>query len=132
MNKSYYEILGVEKNVTPAELKKAYRVLAKKYHPDISKEPDAEERFQEIAHAYDVLSDEEKKAHYDRYGTNPDDFSNRYQSGNYYSGVNQADIQFRKFSELSLLTRILLILLIIIGIIYLIVKLIMSIFRRRG
>ena len=87
-----------------------------------------------------MLSDEEKKAHYDRYGTNPDDFANRYQSGNYYSGVNQADIQFTKFSELSLLTRILLIILLIVGsifiiifgIIYLIIKLIMSIFRRRG
>ncbi len=68
MAKSLYETLGVSENASQAEIKKAYRNLAKQYHPDINKTPEAEEKFKEINAAYEVLGDEEKKAQYDQYG----------------------------------------------------------------
>ncbi|MEN6570749.1 MAG: molecular chaperone DnaJ [Anaerolineaceae bacterium] len=64
----YYEILGVSRNATNDELKSAFRTLARKYHPDVNKEPDAEEKFKEINEAYAVLSDPEKRRVYDQYG----------------------------------------------------------------
>ena len=64
----YYEVLGLQKGASQDEIKRAYRSLAKKYHPDINKEPGAEEKFKEINEAYDTLSDESKKARYDQYG----------------------------------------------------------------
>ena len=66
--RDYYEVLGLSKGASEDEIKKAYRSLAKKYHPDINKEPGAEEKFKEINEAYDTLSDPEKKARYDQYG----------------------------------------------------------------
>lgn len=66
--RDYYEILGVPRNATQEEIKQAFRRLARKYHPDVNKSPDAEERFKEINEAYMVLSDPEKRALYDRYG----------------------------------------------------------------
>ncbi|MDQ0213932.1 molecular chaperone DnaJ [Oikeobacillus pervagus] len=66
--RDYYEVLGLGKNASKDEIKKAYRKLSKKYHPDINKEAGAEEKFKEIAEAYEVLSDEQKKAQYDQFG----------------------------------------------------------------
>ncbi len=68
MAKSLYETLGVSENATAADIKKAYRTLAKKYHPDINKSPEAEEKFKEINAAYEVLGDEQKKSQYDMHG----------------------------------------------------------------
>lgn len=69
MNKrDYYEVLGVSKNASEAEIKSAFRKLAKKYHPDVNKEPDAAEKFKEAQEAYAVLSDESKRRQYDQYG----------------------------------------------------------------
>ena len=66
--RSLYETLGVGTDATQDEIKKAYRKLARKYHPDINKEPEAEEKFKEINAAYEILSDEKKRAQYDQFG----------------------------------------------------------------
>ena len=68
MAKSLYETLEVSENATPEEIKKAYRKLARKYHPDVNKDPKAEDKFKEINAAYEVLSDATKKQQYDQYG----------------------------------------------------------------
>ncbi len=66
--RDYYEVLGVQRNAASDEIKKAFRRLARQYHPDVNKEPDAEARFKEINEAYEVLSDSQKRAMYDRFG----------------------------------------------------------------
>ncbi|MCK9336672.1 MAG: DnaJ domain-containing protein [Arcobacteraceae bacterium] len=70
MAKSLYETLEINENASPDEIKKAYRKLARKYHPDVNKDPSAEEKFKEINAAYEVLSDPQKKSQYDQYGDN--------------------------------------------------------------
>jgi curved DNA-binding protein len=68
--RDYYETLGVPRDATSEQIRSAYRKLARRYHPDINKDEDAEERFKEVAEAYEVLSDAEKRERYDRFGAN--------------------------------------------------------------
>src|SRR3989344_7511236 len=67
--KDFYQVLGVSKTASPEELKRAYRKLALQYHPDKNKTKEAEEKFKEINHAYEVLSDPQKKQQYDQFGS---------------------------------------------------------------
>lgn len=68
MARDYYEVLGVSRDATKNDIKKAFRTLAREYHPDVSSHPDAESRFKEIGEAYEVLFDDDKRARYDRFG----------------------------------------------------------------
>ena len=68
MSKDYYKALGVDKNASDEEIKRAFRKLAKQYHPDVNKEEGAEEKFKEIGEAYAVLSDPQKKSQYYQFG----------------------------------------------------------------
>lgn len=85
MAKSLYQTLNISENASADEIKKAYRKLARQYHPDVNKSPEAEEKFKEINGAYEILSDPQKKAEYDRYGDamfngqSFSDFSRSYQ-----------------------------------------------------
>lgn len=98
MNKrDYYEVLGVDKGASEAEIKSAFRKLAKKYHPDVSKEENAAEKFKEAQEAYAVLSDEEKRSQYDRYGHAAFDGGAASGAGGFdFSGFDFSDI----FSEI--------------------------------
>ena len=68
MARDYYEALGVDRSADQSEIQRAYRKLARQYHPDVNKDPGAEERFKEISEAYDVLSDPELRRKYDAFG----------------------------------------------------------------
>ncbi len=101
--KDYYLVMGLEKGATPEDIKRAHRKLARKYHPDVSKEKDAEARFKELAEAYDVLKDPEKRAAYDQLGANykagqefqpPPGWAERpAQAGNYSQTFQDGDDQ---------------------------------------
>ncbi len=68
--RDYYEVMGVARDATQDDIKRAYRKLARKYHPDVSEDKDAEARFKEVGEAYEVLKDPEKRAAYDQLGAN--------------------------------------------------------------
>ena len=110
MEKNYYEQLGVSREASPEEIKKSYRKLARKYHPDVSKESDAEAKMQAINVAYDTLSDPEKKAEYDQMLDHPQGFAGfggaagagGFEGGNFYrQGFGQGNASdFAGFEDL--------------------------------
>ncbi len=89
-DKNYYDILGVDKNASTDDIKSAYRKLAKQYHPDVNKSPDATAKFKSINEAYETLSDSTKRSNYDQYGSangpNPNDFFRGSNFGNFGGG----------------------------------------------
>lgn len=93
MAKDYYDILGVKKDASADDIKKAYRKLAMKHHPDKNQgDAGAEERFKEISEAYDVLSDEGKRSNYDRYGDPDGQFHSNFDMNDFMSHFNMDDV----------------------------------------
>jgi molecular chaperone DnaJ len=86
MAKDYYEVLGVPKDASPDQIKRAYRDLAMRYHPDKNKNHDAEEKFKEINEAYAVLSNDEKRRQYDTFG--PEQFGRRFSEEDIFRGFD--------------------------------------------
>jgi len=102
--KDYYEVMGVKRDASQGEIKRAYRKLARKYHPDVSKETDAEDRFKEVGEAYEVLKDTEKRAAYDQLGANwktGQDFNPPpdWDAGFEFSGSNFQDADAAAYSD---------------------------------
>ncbi|MEO1953162.1 MAG: J domain-containing protein [Campylobacterales bacterium] len=92
MAKSLYETLEISDNASESEIKKAYRKLARKYHPDVNKDKDAEDKFKEINSAYEILSDKEKKAQYDMHGDSMFGGQNFHDFTRSHSGAGSADL----------------------------------------
>jgi len=92
MAKSLYETLEIPENASESEIKKAYRKLARQYHPDVNKDPKAEDKFKEINSAYEILSDKEKKQQYDRHGDSMFGGQNFHDFSRSHSGAGNADL----------------------------------------
>ena len=92
--RDYYEVLGVSKDASDAEIKSAFRKLAKQYHPDVSKEPDAEKKFKEIQEAYEVLGDENKRKQYDQFGHAAFDQASGYGGAGGFGGFDASGFDF--------------------------------------
>ena len=90
MAKDYYKALGVPRNASEDDIKRAYRTLAMQFHPDRNKSKDAEAKMQELNEAYAVLSDPEKRKQYDAYG--PEGFGRRFTEEDIFRGVNFDDL----------------------------------------
>jgi curved DNA-binding protein len=100
MAKNYYETLGVSKTASDKEIKQAFRKLAKKYHPDANpNDPSAEAKFKEINEAYEVLSDAEKRAQYDQFGSAYQQFGGNRNGSGYYTNVDMRDSPFGDILE---------------------------------
>jgi len=99
MSKDYYKTLGVEKNASDEEIKRAFRKLAKKYHPDVNKEEGAQEKFKEIGEAYSVLSDPNKRSQYDQFGSAAFDGSAGGGFGGGFSGFGFEDFDLGDIFE---------------------------------
>lgn len=107
--KDYYEIMGLKREASPEDIKRAYRKLARKYHPDVSKEKNAEEKFKELGEAYEVLRDPQKRANYDLLGSNwkanqefkpPPDWNWQQQQGNFdFGGGGYTEVNPEQFSD---------------------------------
>ncbi|XID74511.1 DnaJ C-terminal domain-containing protein [Alkanindiges sp. WGS2144] len=99
MDKNYYEILGLTRGASTDDIKKSYRKLVRKYHPDVSKESNAAEKMQEINLAYETLTDEAKRAEYDQMLDNPYGFAGQGSAGNQYQYYRGQDGAGQQFSE---------------------------------
>lgn len=98
-NKDYYKILGIDKTATKEEIRKAYKNLAKKHHPDLNKDPDAAERFKEINEAAAVLADDEKRSRYDQHGTTAEQFGQDFQGFDFSDFMSQGAFDFDTIFE---------------------------------
>lgn len=108
----YYQTLGVSKDADSKSIKSAYRRLAKQYHPDICKEPGAQEKFSAIAKAYEVLKSPEKRAEYDRMGHSYYE-QNQQSGGQGYRQSYQTNANFIRFNDLNIFAKILIVIVLV-------------------